>query len=96
MFIYFIQIKITFRCVGLWGSSDCSNIIVDSGSCLGYCYNNGTCYMESNSGVDEPNCKCSSGWTGPRCTDRFTCANYCLNGGTCIEPEESIGSLSCQ
>jgi len=85
-----------FRCVGLWGSSDCSNIIVDSGSCLGYCYNNGTCYMESNSGENEPNCKCSSGWTGSRCTDRFTCANYCMNGGTCIEPEESIGSLSCQ
>ncbi|XP_027843018.2 low-density lipoprotein receptor-related protein 1 [Aphis gossypii] len=83
------------RCVGLWGSSDCSNIIVDSGSCLGYCYNNGTCYMESNSGVDEPNCKCSSGWTGSRCSDRLTCINYCLNNGTCIEPEDSIGSLSC-
>jgi hypothetical protein len=52
--------------------------------------------MESNSGVDEPNCKCSSGWTGLRCTDRFTCENYCLNDGTCIEPEESIGSFSCQ
>lgn len=87
---------IVFRCVGPWGSSDCSTIIVDRGSCLGYCYNNGTCYRETNSGVDELNCRCSSEWTGQRCAERFTCANYCLNGGTCIESAESIGNLSCQ
>lgn len=87
-----------FRCVGPWSSPDCSNnIVVDSGPCLNYCSKNGICYLEFNSGVDEPNCKCSSGWTGQRCTERFTCQNYCLNGGTCIQPEENkIGSLSCQ
>lgn len=69
---------------------------MDSGSCLGYCYNNGTCYLESNSGVEEPNCKCNSEWTGQRCNDKLTCANYCENGGTCIESEETNGKLSCQ
>ncbi|XP_050433383.1 low-density lipoprotein receptor-related protein 1 isoform X2 [Adelges cooleyi] len=83
--------RATCRCVGPWGFSDCSNIIVDSGSCLGYCYNGGSCFLETN----EAHCKCATGWTGQRCTDRFTCSNYCLNGGTCIQPEKSTESLTC-
>nr|XP_055074200.1 low-density lipoprotein receptor-related protein 1B-like isoform X3 [Misgurnus anguillicaudatus] len=50
--------------------------------CDGYCYNDGTCHLDSETGL--PFCHCPSEFKSPRCDQRANpCDHYCQNQGVC-------------